>query len=306
MMTGGYRIMNKPHVLLVDGMALLFRSFFATSAVGQYFRTTEGLATNGVQGFARHVLAAKTMMKPTHMAVCWDMGAHTFRTDLFDGYKANRPAPPEDMLHQFDLAKKVSEQLGWKNYGEKGIEADDFIGSFTKQWQEEVDFTILTGDKDMLQLLSPSVTIAFMKKGFHIYDVYTEARFKEEYGIEPGQFADVKAFMGDSSDGYPGVKGIGPKTALQLIQKYESTDGVLAAIDELKPAQKKKIEEHKEMLLLSKELAVIKCDLPLDVSLAEIAMPNYTNDMVQLFDAQELKLLARQLEKSLVPVNPFE
>lgn len=298
--------MTRPHVLLVDGMALLFRSFFATSAVGQYFRTSEGLATNGVQGFARHVLAAKTMMKPTHMAVCWDMGAHTFRTDLFEGYKANRPAPPEDMLHQFDLAKKVSEQLGWKNYGEKGIEADDFIGSFTKQWEGRADFTIITGDKDMLQLLNPSVKIAFMKKGYHVYDVYTDSRFREEYEIEPGQFADVKAFMGDPSDGYPGVKGIGPKTALQLIQKYNSTDGVLEAIDELKPAQKKKIEEHKEMLLLSKELAVIKCDIPLDVSLDEIIVPSYTADHVQLCDDQELELLARQLEKSLISVNPFE
>lgn len=291
--------MERPHVLLVDGMALLFRSFFATSAVGQYFRTTEGLATNGVQGFTRHVLAAKTMMKPTHMAVCWDMGAHTFRTDLFDGYKANRPAPPEDMLHQFDLAKNISEQLGWRNFGEKGIEADDFIGSFTKQWADEVDFTIITGDKDMLQLLKPSVKIAFMKKGFHIYDVYTDQRFRDEYEIEPNQFADVKAFMGDASDGYPGVKGIGPKTALQLIRKYGSTDGVLAAIDELKPAQQKKIEESKEMLLLSKELAVIKCDLALDIPLSDIAVRQYTREHIRICEDQQLNLLARQLEKSL-------
>ena len=295
----GKIFMEKPHVLLVDGMALLFRSFFATSAVGQYFRTSEGLATNGVQGFTRHVLAAKTMMKPTHMAVCWDMGAHTFRTDLFDGYKANRPAPPEDMLHQFDLAKSVSEQLGWQNFGEKGIEADDFIGSFTKQWEDEVDFTIITGDKDMLQLLKPSVKIAFMKKGFHIYDVYTDQRFREEYEIEPNQFADVKAFMGDASDGYPGVKGIGPKTALQLIQKYGSTDGVLSAIDELKPAQKKKIEESKKMLLLSKELAVIKCDIALDIPLSDIAVQRYTAEHIRLCEDQQLNLLARQLEKSL-------
>lgn len=290
---------ERPHVLLVDGMALLFRSFFATSAVGQYFRTTEGLATNGVQGFTRHVLAAKTMMKPTHMAVCWDMGAHTFRTDMFDGYKANRPAPPEDMLHQFDLAKTVSEQLGWQNFGEKGIEADDFIGSFTKQWEDEVDFTIITGDKDMLQLLKPSVKIAFMKKGFHIYDEYTEARFREEYGIAPAQFADVKAFMGDASDGYPGVKGIGPKTALQLIQKYGSTDGVLVAIEELKPAQRKKIEENKQMLLLSKELAEIKCDIELDIPLDQIAVPKYTPDHIRLCEDLQLNLLARQLEKSI-------
>ncbi len=291
--------MERPHVLLIDGMALLFRSFFATSAVNQYFRTTEGLATNGVQGFTRHVLAAKTMMKPTHMAVCWDMGSKTFRTDLFDGYKANRPAPPEDMVHQFDWAQELSEQLGWKNFGEVGIEADDFIGSFTKQWQNQVDFTIITGDKDMLQLLSPSVKIAFMKKGFHVYDVYTEERFIEEYGIQPSQFADVKAFMGDPSDGYPGVKGIGPKTALQLIQNYGSTNSVLESIDELKPAQKKKIEEHKDMLLLSKKLAVIKCDIQLDVSLEELLVPTYTNDHIQLCRDQQLTLLAKQLEKNV-------
>ena len=162
-----------------------------------------------------------------------------------------------------------------------------------------MDFTIITGDKDMLQLLKPSVKIAFMKKGFHIYDVYTDERFKEEYAIEPGQFADVKAFLGDASDGYPGVKGIGPKTALQLIQKYGSTDGVLSAIDELKPAQKKKIEESKEMLLLSKELAVIKCDIALDISLSEIAVQRYSADHIRLCEDQQLNLLARQLEKSL-------
>lgn len=290
--------MEKPHIMLVDGMALLFRSYFATAAVGQFFRTQDGLATNGVQGFARHVLTAKSLMKPTHIAVCWDMGAHTFRTDMFDGYKANRPEPPADMLHQFDQAREVSALLGWKNYGEKGIEADDFIGSFTKQWPGEADFTIITGDKDMLQLLNPSVQIAFMKKGFHIYDVYTDVRFGEEYGILPEQFADVKAFMGDASDGYPGVKGIGPKTALQLIQRYGSVEGVLDNIDELKPAQKKKIEENGDMLALSKKLAVIKDDLQLDVALAEIAVPNYSAELVQLFDERELRLLARMLEKS--------
>lgn len=297
--------MNKPHVLLVDGMALLFRSFFATSAVGQYFRTEAGLATNGVQGFARHVLAAKTMMKPTHMAVCWDMGAHTFRNDLFEGYKSNRPAPPEDMQHQFGLAQQVSKQLGWKNYGEKGIEADDFIGSFTKQWKDQVDFTIISGDKDLLQLLSPLVNIAFMKKGFHVYDVYTEGRFKEEYGIEPVQFADVKAFMGDPGDGYPGVKGIGPKTALQLIQTYGSVESVLEAIDELKPAQKKKIEEHKKMLLLSKELAAIRLDIPLAMDLDEILVPQYTDSHVRFCEEQELNLLARQVEKNIRIDHPF-
>jgi 5'-3' exonuclease len=202
---------NKPHILLIDGMALLFRSFFATSVFGQFLRNEHGVPTNGVQGFARHVLTAKQMMQPTHMAVCWDMGMHTFRNDLFDGYKSNRPAPPEEMLPQFDMAKDISKMLGWQNFGEVGMEADDLIGSMACKWQNEANITIISGDKDLLQLLTPTTKIAFTKKGYSIYDEFTYDRFLEEYQIEPSVFADVKAFMGDSSDGYPGVKGIGPR-----------------------------------------------------------------------------------------------
>ena len=120
--------MTKPHLMIVDGMALLFRSFFASAAMNQFIRLDDGTPSNGVQGFARHVLTAQNLMKPTHLAVCWDMGSKTFRNDLFDGYKANRPAPPEEMLPQFDMAKEVSEMIGWQNFGVKGLEADDLIG----------------------------------------------------------------------------------------------------------------------------------------------------------------------------------
>lgn len=155
---------TKPKLLIVDGMALLFRSFFASAAMGHFIRLADGTPTNGAQGFVRHVLTAQSLMKPTHMAVCWDMGAHTFRNDLFDGYKANRPAPPEEMLPQFDMAKNLSLQMGWKNFGVKGMEADDLIGSMISKWQDEADITVISGDKDLLQLLRPSTEIAFMKK----------------------------------------------------------------------------------------------------------------------------------------------
>ena len=127
--------------------------------------------------------------------------------------KQNPPAPPEEMLPQFDMAKNLSAQIGWQNFGVQGMEADDLIGSMIEKWQDDADITMISGDKDLLQLLNPSTQIAFTKKGYTEYDVYTDARFKEEYGIEPVQFAQVKAFMGDSSDGYPGVKGIGPKAS---------------------------------------------------------------------------------------------
>lgn len=283
----------KKQLLIIDGMALLFRSFFASAAMNQFIRLEDGTPTNGVQGFARHVLTAQSLFKPTHIAVCWDMGAHTFRNDLFDGYKANRPAPPEEMLPQFDLAKEVSELLGWKNFGTVGMEADDLIGSMVEKWKDEADITIISGDRDLLQLLNHSTTIAFTKKGYTEYEVYTYDRFKEEYAIEPASFAEVKAFMGDSSDGYPGVKGIGPKTALQLIQNYGSIEGVLSNIESLKPAQRRKIEEDAEMLKLSHKLATIEINHPIEAQLEHLVAPVYSIDSLSPIDEKGYRLIVK-------------
>lgn len=285
--------MTKPHLLLIDGMALLFRSFFASAAMNQYIRLEDGTPTNGVQGFARHVLTAQNMMKPTHMAVCWDMGMHTFRNDLFDGYKANRPAPPEEMLPQFDMAKEVSSMIGWQNFGVPGMEADDLIGSMIEKWKHDANITVISGDKDLLQLLNPSTQIAFTKKGYTEYDVYTDVRFKEEYGIEPIQFAQVKAFMGDSSDGYPGVKGIGPKQALALIQTYGSIDNVLASLDELKPGQRTKIRDNMDMLKLSHELATIHTGVQIEADLKNLVVPDYDHQTFKPLEEQGFKLISK-------------
>ncbi|ATP41602.1 flap endonuclease [Solibacillus sp. R5-41] len=285
--------MTKPHLLIVDGMALLFRSYFASAAMNQFIRLEDGTPSNGVQGFARHVLTAQNIMKPTHLAVCWDMGAHTFRNELFDGYKANRPAPPEEMLPQFDMAKDVSQMIGWQNFGVKGLEADDLIGSMIGKWKDDAQITVVSGDKDLLQLLNPTTTIAFTKKGYSEYDVYTEARFVDEYGIVPKQFAEVKAFMGDASDGYPGVKGIGPKTALQLIQNHGSIDEVLAALPTLKPGQRSKISENEEMLRLSHKLATINCGAPISVDLEALRLENYSPSTFDLLEQEGFRLIAK-------------
>ncbi|NOG29026.1 5'-3' exonuclease [Lysinibacillus fusiformis] len=284
---------TKPKLLIVDGMALLFRSFFASAAMGHFIRLADGTPTNGAQGFVRHVLTAQSLMKPTHMAVCWDMGAHTFRNDLFDGYKANRPAPPEEMLPQFDMAKNLSLQMGWQNFGVKGMEADDLIGSMITKWQDVAEITVISGDKDLLQLLRPSTEIAFMKKGYTEYDIYTHGRFKEEYSIEPAQFAQVKAFMGDTSDGYPGVKGIGPKQALTLIQTYGSIDSVLASLGELKPGQRTKIQDHIDMLKLSHELATIQTDVPIEADLSSLILPNYEPHIFKEIEESGYTLIAK-------------
>ncbi len=293
-------IEERPHILLVDGMALLFRSFFATSAMGHFFPNEAGVPTNGVQGFARHTMTAMSIFKPTHMAVCWDMGAHTFRNDLFDGYKANRPAPPEELVPQFDMAREVSEMIGWKNYGIPGMEADDLIGSMVKTWSDVADITIVTGDKDLLQLLRPGVQIAFMKRGYSEYDIYTDERFLEEYGITPIQFIEKKAFTGDASDGYPGVKGIGPKTALTLIKQYGTVEGVIEALDELTPARRKRIEEGMDMLLLSKKLAEIHCDLEVNDPIEALEIPVYDELVRNLMAQQGYSMIVRQAESLFV------
>ena len=281
------------HLLIIDGMALLFRSFFASAAMNQFIRLEDGTPSNGVQGFARHVLTVQNMLQPTHMAVCWDMGAHTFRNELFDGYKANRPAPPVEMEPQFDMAKEVSAMLGWENFGVKGIEADDLIGSMVAKWKDEANITVISGDKDLLQILNPTTRIAFTKKGYTEYDVYTENRFREEYGIAPLQFTDVKAFMGDSSDGYPGVKGIGPKTALQLIQTHGSIDGVLDNIEMLKPAQRKKIEENIEMLRLSHQLATIDMAQPIEAELDRLKISPYSSSVFEQVESVGYRLVSK-------------
>ncbi|KKI54351.1 MAG: 5'-3' exonuclease [Staphylococcus equorum] len=253
-------------ILLIDGMALLFRHFYATSLHKQFMRNSSGTPTNGIQGFVRHVFSAINDIQPTHVAVCWDMGKSTFRNDMFDGYKQNRPAPPEELIPQFDYVKEVSNQFGFVNIGVQNYEADDVIGTLAHQYSDENQIYVVTGDKDILQCINPNVEIWLTKKGFSIYNRYTLDRFQSEYGLNPLQLIDVKAFMGDSADGYPGVKGIGEKTAIKLIQNYGSVESVVDAIDELTPGQQNKISNDMQNLKVSKSLAKIHTEVPLDTT----------------------------------------
>ncbi|SCT05153.1 5'-3' exonuclease [Staphylococcus caeli] len=251
-------------ILLIDGMALLFRHFFATSLHKQFMRNSSGIPTNGVQGFVRHVFTAINEIQPTHVAVCWDMGKSTFRNDMFDGYKQNRPAPPEELIPQFDYVKEISNQFGFVNIGVQNYEADDVIGTLARQYSDENQVYVVTGDRDILQCINNNVEIWLTKKGFNIYNRYTLDRFQSEYGLTPLQLIDVKAFMGDTADGYPGVKGIGEKTAIKLIQNYGSVESVLESLEQLTPGQRTKIEANIDNLKLSKTLAEIHTEVPLN------------------------------------------
>ena len=253
--------------MLVDGMALLFRGFFATSFRGNFMKTSEGLPTNGVFQFLRYFLNAVDTFEPSHVICCWDMGSKTFRTDLYDGYKANRDAPPEELIPQFNLVKEVVDAFNTPNIGLKNYEADDCIGTLAKTYGSDHDVLILTGDLDMLQLVDDNIQVAIMRKGQGNYEVFNNDNFYEKKGIYPRQIIDLKGMMGDSADNYPGVKGIGETTGVKLLQKYDTIENLLANLDQLTQTMQTRINTDLKMLHLSRELATIKCDVPISCSL---------------------------------------
>ncbi|WP_368916771.1 5'-3' exonuclease [Staphylococcus haemolyticus] len=288
-------------VLLVDGMALLFRHFYATSLHNQFMYNSKDIPTNGIQGFVRHIFTAINEINPSHVAVCWDMGQSTFRNDMYTDYKQNRPAPPEELIPQFDYVKEISDQFGFINVGMTNYEADDVIGTLAKTFSDNNEVHIITGDKDLLQCINNNVEVWLIKKGFNIYNRYTLARFNEEYQLNPQQLIDIKAFMGDSADGYPGVKGIGEKTALKLIQTYGSVENVLSSIDQLTPAQRKKIEADKDNLTLSKRLAEIYTEVPLNsVEIyRDMAYAHSLNQILSICNEHELYVSGKYISTKL-------
>ncbi|WP_025688735.1 5'-3' exonuclease [Paenibacillus zanthoxyli] len=259
----------RDRVMIVDGMALLFRAYYATAYGGYIRKTASGLPTNAVYGFLQYFFDAVTAFEPSHVVCCWDMGKSTFRTEKFDGYKSNRAEPPLELIPQFDLVKEVVAELGVPNVGIPGYEADDCIGTLASFFSEESEVRILTGDHDMLQLVSDQVSVIIMKKGRSNYMVYDPATLLEEKGLTPSQVIDLKGFMGDTSDNYPGVRGIGEKTALKLLAEYRTVEGVIENLHLLPKGVRTKIEADLDMLHLSRELAEIRCDVPLDCTLAE-------------------------------------
>ncbi len=229
---------TKPNsVMLVDGMALLFRLFYASSFSGYIQKTSYGLPTNAVHGFVKYFWDAIRTFQPTHVVCCWDMGSKTFRTQQFEAYKANRLAAPEELIPQFDLVKEVVESFGVPNVGLEGYEADDCIGTLAALYSGTgTGVMILSGDHDMLQLLSERVKVIIMKKGLSNYAVYDPDVLLVEKQLTPIQIIDLKGLMGDTADNYPGVKGIGEKTAVKLLQQYGSIDGIIENLSELPKA----------------------------------------------------------------------
>lgn len=256
-------------VILIDGNNLLFRSYYATAYSGSIMRNSKGQATNALYGFVSMINKIIAEEKPQYMVVAFDIGKN-FRHEKYKDYKAGRNETPNDLISQFPIAKQILTNMGIKYLEKEGYEADDIIGTLAKEadLDPEYDGLIISSDHDLLQLISPVVSMKMLKSKDSVY--YTNEKFIEEYGFEPIKIIDLKALMGDSSDNIPGVKGIGEKTAMGLIQKYSSLDGVYDNIETIKGKMKEKLESDKENAYFSYELATIYRDVPLDTTLAEL------------------------------------
>ncbi|MFC4599620.1 5'-3' exonuclease [Cohnella hongkongensis] len=289
--------MSEPKVMLVDGMALLFRGYYANSYGGYIRKTKAGLPTNAVFGFVKYLLDACRTFAPSHIVCCWDMGSKTFRTDKFEAYKGNRPEAPAELIPQFDLVKDVVGGLGIPNVGVVGYEADDCIGTLSKQLSRQMDVYVLTGDHDMLQLVDDRVKVVIMKKGPSNYAVYDPDKLREEKQLSPKQFIDLKGLIGDASDNYPGVKGIGEKTATKLLVEYGSIDGILEHLHLLPKGVRAKIEADVEMLHLCRELATIHCEAPVACSTDECRWEPDRAKIAALFEELEFNSLVKEVSR---------
>ena len=252
--------------LVIDGSSLIHRAFFALPPL----TTQSGVHTGAVYGFCNMLLRLLADVQPKWLAVAFDKSRKTFRTEMFADYKGQRKPTPSELSEQFPLARKVLEAMNIAVLELDNYEADDIIGTFAVHAPQEADVIIVTGDRDELQLLSSRTSVYFTKRGISDLKIYTPEVFAEEYeGLEPKQLIDLKGLMGDTSDNIPGIPGVGPKTALKLIGEYGSVENVLANADKISgKALREKVQNNKDSALLSKKLATIFTDAPVDVDLA--------------------------------------
>lgn len=256
--------------LVIDGSSLIHRAFFALPPL----MTKQGLHTGAVYGLCNMLLKLLGDLQPAYMAVAFDKSRKTFRTELYADYKGQRKPTPSELSEQFPLAMKVLGTMGIPTLELDNYEADDIIGTFAVHAPEDVEVIIVTGDRDELQLVDTRTKVYYTKRGISDIQIFDEAEFAANYeGLVPKQLIELKGLMGDASDNIPGVPGVGPKTALKLIKEYGDVETVLENIDKVSgKALKAKLADNKESALLSKKLATICTEAPVDTDIARYAL----------------------------------
>ena len=270
--------MSQKTLFLIDGHALLFQAYYAIPQLS----TPKGDPVNAVYGFTSMLRKLIKTQNPDYLAITFDTRAPTFRHEYFKDYKANRKPMPDDLRPQFPLLEKVIKAYDIPIYSRDGFEADDIMGTISKKLSKEsIKTVIISRDKDLEQLLDDNITILDVKNNT-FYD--TEA-FKAKRGIEPLQMIEMLALVGDSSDNIPGVPGIGPKTATKLINEWDTVDGVLENIDKISAKKtKQSLMEYGEQAKLSRYLATINLEVPIDFDLEDCRVnENYEKDTQTIF-----------------------
>ena len=283
-------------VILVDGNNLLFRSYYATAYTGNIMKNSKGFPTNALYGFVNMMNKIISEEKPSYIMVAFDKGK-TFRHDKYEEYKAGRIETPEDLKLQFPKAKELCLAMGIKYFEIDNYEADDIIGTFAKEVDKNDDFigTIISSDKDLLQLISNDVEVKLLKSKDYIR--MNEQVFFDIYGIKPIRMIDLKGLMGDPSDHIPGVKGIGEKTALKLLQEYDTVENLYEHIDEIKGSVHEKLVNDKKNAFFSKEIATIYKEVPIDTNLNSITYNGPSENYNSILEELEFYSFIKKIEK---------
>jgi len=280
--------------MLIDGNSITYRAFFAMPPL----TNSSGMQTNAIYGFTTMLLKLIEEHKPTHILVAFDAGKKNFRHEQFTEYKAGRQKTPPELSQQFPMLKELIDAFGIAQYEIEGYEADDIIGTLTANADKQnIDTIVISGDKDMLQLASPNVTIAVTRKGVSEVELYSPAAIQEKYGLEPKQIIDLKGLMGDSSDNIPGVPGVGEKTALKLLHQFPSVEEVIGNVDTQKGKLKEKLTEHQQSALMSKQLATIFREVPLTITEDQMSYKGYeSSTLAEQLRKLEFKSLLERLD----------
>ncbi|HEP3822759.1 TPA: DNA polymerase I [Streptococcus pyogenes] len=298
---------NKNKLLLIDGSSVAFRAFFALYNQIDRFKNHSGLHTNAIYGF--HLMLDHMMkrVQPTHVLVAFDAGKTTFRTEMYADYKAGRAKTPDEFREQFPYIREMLTALGIAYYELEHYEADDIIGTLDKMAERtEVPFdvTIVSGDKDLIQLTDENTVVEISKKGVAEFEEFTPAYLMEKMGLTPNQFIDLKALMGDKSDNIPGVTKIGEKTGLKLLHEFGSLEGIYEHIDGFKASKmKENLINDRDQAFLSKTLATINTASPITIGLDDIVYngPDVAS-LSQFYDEMDFV----QLKKGLASQMPQE
>ena len=276
-------------LLILDGNSVINRAFFGVKPL----TNREGLYTHAIYGFLNILERMEKEEQPEAICVAFDLHGPTFRHEKYDLYKANRHGMPEELAQQMPVMKEVLKAMNIPIYACQGWEADDVIGTVGRICSNnDWECVIVTGDRDSLQLIDENVHVKLVisKPGQTTATLYTQEKFREEYGFEPKKMVDLKSLMGDSSDNIPGVAGVGPKTATELLMKFGSLDGIYDNLqdDSIRPKLREKLEVNKEMAYLSYDLATIRCDAPIDFEPRDaIIQPYNKQDLYALFQKLE-------------------